>query len=322
MSISKTAIHTAVFDEILALDLSKCDITVCLASVVKDELPRFARLKITDELVLVFRDTIKNLVEFYQQDECRQLSLFPEYSEDNLPADYHIQRLDLSKYQTILEQLGPLKALAGIDSYDADERFISDLRFYVIIVQPLSEEPIYFFRTYTHKKLLSRSLIYAIFRHDLYDVVTDAVLVFDSQVDCLCRGDTMFIFDKKGFQNIFCFFDEVRQIAKEALESIKVCIPIKNFDEFTNDCGRHIWKQRKLKKIASKSYLSKITMAHIKKVIDHNKLPIKTEYEDGKEKLVYDPKDKWVILNLLDDNYLWSMLTEIKYEVTGKQELS
>ena len=200
--------------------------------------------------------------------------------------------------------------------------FISDLRFYVIIVQPLSEEPIYFFRTYTHKKLLNSSLIYAIFRHDWYDVVTDAVLVFDSKVDCLCRGDTMFIFDKKNFQNIFYFFDEIKQIAKEALENIKVCVPIKNFDEFTNDCGRHIWKQRMLKTIASKSYLSKITIDHIKKVIEHNKLPVKTEYEDGKEKLVYDPKNKWVILNLLDDNYLWSMLTEIKYEVTGKQELS
>ncbi len=322
MSTSVTATYTDIFDEILTLDLSKCDITVCLASVVKDEVPRFARLKITDELVLVFRDTIKNLVEFYKQDDCRQLSLFPEYNEDSFPADYHIQRLDLSKYQTILEQLSPLKALTNIDSYDANDRFISDLRFYVIVVQPLSEEPIYFFRTYTHKKLLNRSLIYAIFRHDLYDLVTDAVLVFDSKVDCLCRGDTMFIFDKKSFQNIFYFFDEVRQIAKEALESIKVCIPIKNFDEFTNDCGRHIWKQRMLKKIASKSYLSKITIDHIKKVIEHNKLSVKTEYEDGKEKLVYDPKNKWVILNLLDDNYLWSMLTEINYEVTGKQELS
>jgi hypothetical protein len=44
--------------------------------------------------------------------------------------------------------------------------------------------------------------------------------------------------------------------------------------------------------------------------------------EDGKEMLVYDPKNKWVILNLLDDNYLRSMLTEINYEVTNKHELS
>ena len=322
MSIPVIATSTGAFDEVLALDVSKCNLTVCLASVVKDEVPRFARLNITDDLKMEFQETIKNFVEYYKRDDCRQLSMFPEYDEDSLPADYHIQRLDLPKYQTILEQLGPLKPLTSIDPYDADDRFISDLRFYVIAVQPLSGETIYFFRTYIHKKLLKRSLIYAIFRHDLYDLITDAVLVFDSKVDCLCRGDTMFIFDKKGFENIFHFFDEIRLVAKEALESIKVCVPIKNFDEFANDCGRHIWKQKKLKKIASKSYLSKITIDHIKKVIKHNKLSVQIVNENGEEKLIYDPKDKWVILNLLDDNYLWSMLTEINYEVTGKHELS
>jgi hypothetical protein len=322
MNESTRASYTDVFDEILALDLSKCTITVCLASVVKDEAPRFARLQITEELATGFRDTIKNLVEYYKQDDCRQLTMFPEYVEESFPAAYEIEPLNLSSYQTILEQLNPLKVLTSIDLYDADERFIAELHFYVFAVQPPFGEPIYFFRTYKHKKLLDRSFIYAIFRHDWYDRVTDAILVFDSEIDCLCRGDTMFIFDKKGFQNIFHFFDEIRHIAKAALESIKANVPIKNFDEFANDCGRHVWKQRKLKKIASKPYLGNLKMDHIKRVIDQNKLPIETVNEGGKEMLVYDPKNKWVILNLLDDNYLWSMLTELNYEVTGKHELS
>jgi len=37
--------------------------------------------------------------------------------------------------------------------------------------------------------------------------------------------------------------------------------------------------------------------------------------------VVYDPKNKWVLLRLLDDDYLWSMLTEQSYEVSGKREL-
>jgi len=37
--------------------------------------------------------------------------------------------------------------------------------------------------------------------------------------------------------------------------------------------------------------------------------------------LVYDPSDKWVLLKLLDDDYLWSLMTEHSYEVTGKREL-
>jgi hypothetical protein len=39
------------------------------------------------------------------------------------------------------------------------------------------------------------------------------------------------------------------------------------------------------------------------------------------EKLVYDPSDKWVLLKLLADNYLWSLMTEHSYEVSGKREI-
>jgi hypothetical protein len=37
---------------------------------------------------------------------------------------------------------------------------------------------------------------------------------------------------------------------------------------------------------------------------------------------LYDPADKWVLLKLLDDNYLWSLMTDMAYEVTGKRDLA
>jgi hypothetical protein len=41
--------------------------------------------------------------------------------------------------------------------------------------------------------------------------------------------------------------------------------------------------------------------------------------KNGKEMLLFDPKDKWAVLRLLDDDYLGSALTGEKYEVTGKR---
>jgi hypothetical protein len=273
-------------------------------------------------LAHAFRGLITDLIGQYRREDSRQLVMFPEFVEESLPAQYEVEHLDLSRYQNILEQLSPLKALTDLDVFDRDRRFISELRFYVIAVQTPTGEPVYFFHTYTRKMTLGRSFICSVFKDDCYDRITDPVLIFDSEIDCMCRGNTMYIFKKSGFQKIFQVFDEIRQVANEALESIKVNVPIKNFDDFSNDCGKHIWKQHKLKKIASKSYLGKLTMAHLKRVIEHNKLNVEIVVEDGKEMLVYDPKDKWVILKLLDDNYLWSMLTEKNYEVTGKRELS
>jgi hypothetical protein len=45
-----------IFENILALDLSECEVTVCLASALKDEsVPRFERLLISEELAETFR---------------------------------------------------------------------------------------------------------------------------------------------------------------------------------------------------------------------------------------------------------------------------
>ena len=41
--------------------------------------------------------------------------------------------------------------------------------------------------------------------------------------------------------------------------------------------------------------------------------------DKGKEMLLFDPKNKWAVLRLLDDDYLRSALTGQKYEVTGKR---
>lgn len=98
-------------------------------------------------------------------------------------------------------------------------------------------------------------------------------------------------------------------------------MPIDNFEAFAQDCEKHIVKMRKLKNIATKPYLSGITIGHIKKVVKKYNLDLKIEGDEGEEKVVYDPRNKWVLLRLLDDDYLWSMLTEQSYEVSGKREL-
>jgi hypothetical protein len=61
-------------------------------------------------------------------------------------------------------------------------------------------------------------------------------------------------------------------------------------------------------------------IADIKKLLKHfPNLGLKTVQKNGKEMLVFDPKDKWALLRLLDDDYLDSVLTGEKYEVTGKR---
>ncbi len=62
-------------------------------------------------------------------------------------------------------------------------------------------------------------------------------------------------------------------------------------------------------------------MEDIRRTIDRNRLNVEIVVENGQEKLKFDPKDKWAILNLLDDAYLESEMTHLNYEVSSKRLL-
>ena len=161
-----------------------------------------------------------------------------------------------------------------------------------------------------------------VFSDGIYDRIAEPVFLFDHFVDCISSGGMMFILKKDHFQEIFRFFETVRKVAKETLETIRATVPIQNFEEFARDCEGHLMKLVKLRNISAKPYWGKITIENIKKVIKRNNLAVQIVRTGTTEMLVYNPADKWVLLKLLDDDYLLSLMTEQTYEVTGKRELA
>lgn len=318
--------YKSVLEGILDLDLNSCAITVCLASVAKNEtVPCFERLRIAPELGEEFRTIISSHLKEYegkwQQDELP----FSEYNveSEDIPFEDDGERLSLAQYSHILEQLTPLQALTGIDAFQEDEQFVSGLRFYVIVAQPREGDPVYFFRSHSPKSVLTRSRRFAIWNdRGSYNRVSTPIILIDEKIDCMSRSGLMYILNKPSFQTIFRFFEEVQKTAKATLSTVRHHIPIHNFEAFERDCERHLWKLRKLGNMASKPYLHRISMDHIKHTITRHRLSVRVEVVEGKEMIVYDPKDKWVLLRLLDDDYLWSTLTEQGYEVNGKKELA
>lgn len=70
--------HQEVFDGILALELSKCMVNVCLASFVKTEAtPRFERLKITSEMADEFRNVVRALSRTIKMSGSQKIFYFP-----------------------------------------------------------------------------------------------------------------------------------------------------------------------------------------------------------------------------------------------------
>jgi len=235
---------------------------------------------------------------------------------------HEVEYLDLSANSAVKQQIDSLASLPGLKLFALEKTFLEGLRFYVIVAQPKRGKPIYFFRSYTQKKELHRSpFIGAMLVKGHFDTVKNPLFLFDCNVDCMSRGNQMFIFSKDKFQKIFQFFEMLLASATATLAAIKTQVPISNFEDFEQSCQGHVQKLAKLNSIAQKPYFTKLSMARIKRVIKEFDLAIKTTKLGGKEMLLFEPSDKWAILHLLDDYYLGSSMTGLKYGANSKRIL-
>jgi hypothetical protein len=270
-------------------------------------------------LLVNFRNVVENNFKRLKKDSDKGNLLIHKYDAGSKLDSHEIEYINLSSYNFIQAQIASLSTLTNMDVFAANPNFIASLRFYVSVLQQQAE-PVYCFRIYSKKKELSRSKgITGLLVDNYLRCVKEPVFLFDEYIDCISRGSDLFILRKGNFHKIFHFFDTVVQTAETTLEQIKAQIDIVNFNEFEQICKGHFQMMSKLKNIASKLYLNKINLIHIKKVIKKYNMPIEVIMQNGREKLVFDPSNKWMFLRLLDDDYLESLMTNQSYEVSGKR---
>src|SRR5262249_43027954 len=142
--------------------------------------------------------------------------------------------------------------------------FLSKMRFYVLILQPPQGEPIYFYRHYSQKRMLSEVAplsIQRILGHtDEFEVVKTPIFLFDKGVDYVSRGNNLFILAKNHFYYMFRVLDELIASTKDILDRIHSRIPIENFSLFALSCTNNKTKMTKLASIARRPYLSRLTI--------------------------------------------------------------
>jgi hypothetical protein len=311
-------------NEVMNADLSKANTQLCLTALVSEDIPAFQRVNITESVADHFRETADSWLDKYRKDHQQNDLVLKAYDAPTKPDKHELECIALNKHDGIAQQITSLQDLSGLELFAAAEEFVNSLRFYTVVVTPKGKgsAPISFFRFYTPKKELGRSKLFGIFmKKGQYDAFSEGLFLFDSRFDCFSLDDTLFICNKDGFQKIFRFYELLLKTAKETLKTIETHVPIENFGEFSQACEGHLQKVAKLKNIASKPYIDKLTIKDLKKVIAKYNLPIKTIGKGASEKLLFEPSDKWAILRLLDDDYLESVMTGESYEVNSKRTL-
>ncbi|HEY3318940.1 MAG TPA: Kiwa anti-phage protein KwaB-like domain-containing protein [Planctomycetota bacterium] len=282
----------------------------------------YRRLSITEELGGEFLQTVRQACgEITALAESHDLVL-NEYDTGHKQDSHEIQWVKLDQVREILEEfkLVPLPVNATI--FDGSAEMIDSLHHYIIVVQSQGGEPILFFRKFSPKQELGRSKGFAaLFSNGQFDKIRETTFLFDARIDCIARGNFLYVLNQHNFQMIFRYFERLRATALESLSSIRAYVPIANFKAFEDSCVTHLVKLAKLRNIAQRDYLRYVKMRDLKKVIKAFHLPIEVIKEDGEERLSFDKAQPWLILNLLDDAYLGSVMTRLQYEVNSKRRL-
>ncbi|GER88043.1 hypothetical protein KDW_22050 [Dictyobacter vulcani] len=315
---------TQVLREIVSLPLDQCNLDLCLASTQgKVDKPSYRRVNVNASATQVFRASIKDLLLPMQKHLATGDMFVKEFSVD--PVESHvIEYIDLNRteYDVISKQLTELITnYQGLVHFEQKESVIvKGLRFYTTLVQEPGQTPVYFYRKYTETQVLRESTFFGISLQDHnYKYIEEPTLLFDRHIDCLHYKNHLFVFKKENFYNIFRYMDALNEAAEKTLASLKTMDIIQNFPRFHQDCMAHPSKVRILKNIAVGAYLENLTIDDLERHIAKYKRPIQFRIVDGKKKMLYHNKQPYEILNVLNDNFFDSELTNHSYQASSKQ---
>jgi hypothetical protein len=293
-------------------------VTVLVAAEPVDDVV-FQRLNLSDDLAGDFLSAAKDSVPIAGR-EIRLHAYDPGYK----PESDEICFIDLAQNQSIADLIRDVSQTQEAELFRERDEIVDSLRFYSVVVSPSARRRAVFFRTYSPKKELSRSKFVGVsLERGTYTKVKRKVFLFDHDTDCFAWDGFLFIHNVGAFQRIFRYFEELRAKADATIDIVLGQIPVSNADAFRVACTGQLQMLSKLAEIAKKTYLRRVTMQDMRRTIDEFHLNVQIVQENGQEKLLFegDLARRWLILKLLDDDYLGSTMTHEKYEVNSKSAL-
>ncbi len=246
------------------------------------------------------------------------------YDPGYTPEWNELAYIDLRENEAVANLVEQISEVQEAEIFHENDDIVDHLRFYAIVVSPNAQRQAVFFRTYSPKKELTRRAGFAaLLSRGHYDKVETKIFLFDRQVDCFSWGGYLFIYSVQSFHRIFNYFVELRARADQTVTTILQSIPISNVDAFRAAGVGQLQMMSKLAQIARKPYLGRVTIADIRRAIDTFHLEVQIVNENGQEKILFEanPNRRWLILKLLDDDYLGSIMTNERYEVNSKSRL-
>ena len=220
--------------------------------------------------------------------------------------------------------------LEGI-AQPADGNRISDDKYsqvwgYIVRIEN-SDNTTFLFRKYTPKKLLEKGKVSCLIgRFGQFEKLNGQAIAFDSHYDAALLIESqvpeapeqlrnLLIFSRGSFESFFSFIDEYRREIENNLNDLTKKQIMEDVSQIVETCSEDSRTIKKLAKILTTQTFNSLTPKNIEKTIRDYDLPV-TLNSEGKIQVVKE--HIWIILRILDDDYVESKATRNKYESRSK----
>lgn len=273
------------------------------------------RVNISNSLSGDFQSVINRVIE-------REVEEFIAYDPTYKLDKEQLGWLEIEAIPSVSDLVARVSAPEDLALFEDDPEFMTDLRFHAIVKDVKKGPNLAFFRQMSPTRQLKRSRFFgAVMSRGAFDSADDRLVLFDTEIDCFTDGVYMFIRNMKRFERIFDYLAQLQANAERIADEVLDVIPIENAEAFRDACITQVRFMSKLASIAVKPFFQKLDITSIKRVIKEHELDIKVVRRKGQERLVFDssPARRWLILKLLDDDFLDSIMTGTRYSVNSKQ---
>ncbi|MDR0658661.1 MAG: DUF4868 domain-containing protein [Mediterranea sp.] len=159
-----------------------------------------------------------------------------------------------------------------------------------------------------------------IFKDDVFSKLESDVLTIDGTFDVLAFENMLYFENKQNFERALLYQTVKREVAIATLDEINEIGILENFDAVKNYLKDDQHSINKLNRIKSKPYFRTLTFNHCKQIIDDYGLNLSYDETTGKFN-IQNKKEAKMFVKVLNDDFLKSEMTNIKYAANSKEDL-
>ncbi len=235
-------------------------------------------------------------------------------AEDNV-----LERTELSKVEHAQEVIEQIKfGEEGLEVFREGDHEFKKVKGIVARFQKADGEPFFIAKLLPQSQVLKGATAWMYDGDSFQPFSADAGLRITPDNQVLIAGDDCFAFSETKFIRMFGYDAKKFAVAEEKIKEIEEHFKLKfpegmTFDSLVRDTPSLVSKLQKVDPTA-------VTQDQVIEQADEMDLELMTDDAIGAI-IIMDAKDAAKFVNLLNDDYVTSDMTGIKYELKGKKEL-